>query len=72
MYFIVILLVAFAIVATLNWKFGSRRQCRWRADHARDKGQLKFYRCTACNAEAFTATKGPPRDCKQVLGKGSL
>jgi hypothetical protein len=60
------------VVAWLAWRNRAVRGCRWREDRSGDKGTLRMYRCSACGAEAFTATKGPPQSCKKDLGKPSL
>jgi hypothetical protein len=64
--------IIFGVVAWLAWRNRAVRGCRWREDRTGDKGSLRMYRCSACGAEAFTATKGPPRSCKKDLGKSSL
>ncbi len=61
------LIVAFAIVAYFARRNKGVRNCRWRKDSTHDRGKLEFYRCAACGAEAFTATDGPPRDCKSKV-----
>ncbi len=63
------LLVAFVLVALYARRNRATRRCRWRADRSGDKGALRKYRCAACGAEAFSATGGPPRDCKSHLPK---
>jgi hypothetical protein len=60
------------VVAYLAWRNREVRDCRWRADNTGNKGALRKYRCTACGAEAFTASKGPPQSCKKGLGSSSL
>jgi len=60
------------VVAYLAWRNRDVRDCRWRADSTGDKGALRKYRCMACGAEAFTASKGPPDSCKKGLGDGGL
>jgi hypothetical protein len=64
--------IVFGVVAWLAWRNRAVRGCRWREDRSGDKGTLRMYRCSACGAEAFTATKGPPQSCKKDLGKSSL
>ena len=64
--------IVIAVVAYLAWRNREVRGCRWRADHTGNKGALRMYRCTACGAEAFTASSGPPQICKRGLGSGSL
>jgi hypothetical protein len=64
--------IIFAVVAYLAWRNRAVRGCRWRADSTRDKGALRMYRCMACGAEAFTATKGQPQTCKKGLSGPSL
>ncbi|WP_323803189.1 hypothetical protein [Sulfitobacter litoralis] len=65
---IIAFVIAFAIVAYFAYRDKAVRGCRWRKDSNRDKGSLQFYHCVACGAEAFTGTKGPPRDCKANVG----
>lgn len=60
------------VVAYLAWRNRGIRSCRWRADTTGNKGSLRMYRCAACGAEAFTASKGPPQSCKKGLGASSL
>ena len=72
MHIILGLLIAFVIVAYFARRNKGMRGCRWRQDTARDKGALHFYRCAACGAEAYTATKGPPRDCKAKVASRPL
>lgn len=60
------------VVAYLAWRNREVRGCRWRANIEGNKGALRMYRCSACGAEAFTASKGPPQTCKQGLGRSSL
>nr|WP_298914702.1 hypothetical protein [uncultured Roseobacter sp.] len=67
MHIIIGLLIAFLIVAIYARRNRATRGCRWREDRSGDRGSLRKYRCAACGAEAFTATKGPPRDCKSDL-----
>lgn len=57
------LVIAFILVAIYARKNRGRRNCRWRQERSGDRGELRKYRCTACGAEAFTATKGPPDKC---------
>ncbi|AXI47753.1 hypothetical protein C1J03_18125 [Sulfitobacter sp. SK012] len=61
------LLIAFGIVYLFTRKGAATRNCRWRKDALGDKGSLRKYRCAACGAEAFTASKGPPDTCKKAL-----
>lgn len=60
------------VVAYLAWKNRAVRACRWRADTCRDRGSLRMYHCVSCGAEAYTASKGPPTDCKRGLGGKGL
>ncbi|WP_299415483.1 hypothetical protein [uncultured Sulfitobacter sp.] len=64
--------IIIGVVAYLAWRNRAVRGCRWRADTQGNKGALRMYRCAACGAEAFTASKGPPDSCKKGLGKSSL
>ncbi|TMM51895.1 hypothetical protein FDT80_12685 [Sulfitobacter sabulilitoris] len=64
------LIVAFVLVVIFSRR--GTRACRWRADRTGDKGALRKYRCAACGAEAFTATDGPPRDCKADVNRPRL
>ena len=64
--------IIFGVVAYLAWRGRAVRGCRWRADSNGNKGALRMYRCMACGAEAFTATKGPPQSCKKGLDGPSL
>ncbi|MEP1765720.1 MAG: hypothetical protein ABJJ53_03545 [Sulfitobacter sp.] len=64
--------VIMGVVAYLAWRNREVRGCRWRADSTGDKGALRKYRCMACGAEAFTASKGSPESCKKDLGGSSL
>ncbi|MEQ6250120.1 hypothetical protein ABMC89_14595 [Sulfitobacter sp. HNIBRBA3233] len=65
-------IIAVVVVAWYAWRYRDVRNCRWRAERSGDKGSLRKYRCIACGAEAFTATKGPPRDCRKDLSPPSL
>ncbi len=65
-------LIVFGFVMYFAWANRSVRGCRWRADRTGDKGELRKYRCAACGAEAFTASKGPPATCKKGLDASSL
>ena len=69
MHIIIGLIIAFVIVAIFARRNKATRNCRWRADRTGDRGTLKKYRCAACGAEGFSATGGPPRDCKSNLPK---
>jgi len=60
-------IIAFVIVAIYARKNKATRACRWRQDSTGDKGRLRKYRCAACGAEAYTASDGPPQDCKSTL-----
>ncbi len=75
-FFMPLLLLAFFVVflvASYFWRRKSPgRGCRWRKDNTRDKGSLSFYHCVACGAEAYTATNGPPKDCKSNVTSGPL
>lgn len=64
--------IIFGVVAYLAWRNRAVRGCRWRSDATGDKGALRKYRCAACGAEAFTASKGPPGLCKKGLRGDSL
>lgn len=64
--------IIIGVVAYLAWKNRAVRGCRWRADSRRDKGRLRMYHCISCGAEAFTATQGPPANCKKGLGGKGL
>ncbi|SFB17850.1 hypothetical protein SAMN05421688_3441 [Poseidonocella pacifica] len=71
MFFVVIgLALAFVLIAIFSRR--GTRNCRWRAERSGDRGTLRKYRCAACGAEAFTATSGPPTDCKAGLGPPKL
>lgn len=61
---LIALLVAFGFVAYFAWRNKGTRNCRWRKDSMKDRDTLHFYHCVTCGAEAYTATDGPPRDCK--------
>lgn len=67
MHIILGLIIAFVIVALFARRNKNTRRCRWREDRTGDRGSLRKYKCAACGAEAFTAQKGPPRDCKSDL-----
>ncbi len=69
---VILLPIAFSLVVYFAWRNKGVRGCRWRADRSGDKGSLRMYRCMACGAEAFTASKGPPDTCKKGLGGPSL
>ena len=64
--------IIFGVVVCLAWRSRDVRGCRWRESRIGDKGSLRMYRCVACGAEAFTATKGPPLSCKKGLSRSSL
>lgn len=64
--------IVVCVVAYLAWRNRGVRGCRWREDRSGDKGALRKYRCAACGAEAFTASKGVPQSCKRGLGNSSL
>lgn len=64
--------IIFGVVVYLAWRNRDVRGCRWRENRSGDKGSLWMYRCAACGAEAFTASKGPPQSCKKGLGRSSL
>ncbi len=64
--------IVLAVVVYLAWRNREVRGCRWREDRTGDKGSLRKYRCAACGAEAFTATKGPPQSCKKGLSGSTL
>ncbi len=66
------LVIAFIVVAIYARRNRGRRNCRWREQRSGDKGQLRKYRCAACGAEAFTATKGPPEKCFANEGGSDL
>tara|TARA_R110002020_G_scaffold86481_1_gene213571 strand:- start:77 stop:295 length:219 start_codon:yes stop_codon:yes gene_type:complete len=68
----VLFIIVFVVVAIVHKRGAATRGCRWRADRSRDKGTLHFYHCAACGAEAYTATEGPPRDCKADAGPPPL
>ena len=55
---LVILLIAFVLVAWYAWRHPGTRQCRWRAS----LGAGKWY-CTYCGAETGYDPDGPPRTC---------
>jgi hypothetical protein len=60
-------IIVFLIVAYFTRRGTDTRACRWRKNASRDKGNLHYYRCAACGAEAYTATQGPPQDCKSKV-----
>jgi hypothetical protein len=60
-------IIVFLIVAYVTRRGTDTRACRWRKNASRDKGNLQYYRCAACGAEAYTATNGPPQDCKSKV-----
>lgn len=64
--------IVVGVVAYLAWRNRAVRGCRWREDRSGDRGSLRMYRCSACGAEAFTATKGLPQTCKRDLGNSPL
>lgn len=69
MHIVIGLIVAFIVVALFARRNRNTRRCRWREDRTGDRGSLRKYKCAACGAEAFTATKGPPDACKAKLPK---
>ncbi|QUJ76894.1 hypothetical protein KDD17_02205 [Sulfitobacter albidus] len=64
-----IALIAVIVVAWYAWTHRDVRRCRWRADRTGDRRSLRKYTCVHCGAEAFTASKGPPKDCKRGLDR---
>jgi hypothetical protein len=64
--------IVVGVVAYLAWRNRAVRGCRWREDRSGNKSSLRMYRCAACGAEAFTATKGTPQICKRGLGNSPL
>ncbi|MGZ2258960.1 hypothetical protein [Roseobacter sp. A03A-229] len=69
MHIVIGLIIAFIVVALFARRNRNTRRCRWREDRTGDRGSLRKYKCAACGAEAFTATKGPPDTCKAKLPK---
>lgn len=69
MHIVLGLIIALVIVAIFARRNRTTRNCRWRADKTGDKGNLSKYRCVTCGATGFSATGGPPRDCKSTLPK---
>nr|WP_298837617.1 hypothetical protein [uncultured Roseobacter sp.] len=69
MHIVIGLIIAFVVVAIFARRNRATRRCRWREDRTGDRGALKKYRCAACGATGFSATGGPPRDCKSSLPK---
>ncbi|WP_366869474.1 hypothetical protein [uncultured Roseobacter sp.] len=67
MHIVVGLIIAFVVVAIFARRNRGTRRCRWREDRNGDRGSLRKYKCSACGAEAFTASKGPPDTCKSHL-----
>ncbi|WP_299403479.1 hypothetical protein [uncultured Roseobacter sp.] len=67
MHIVIGLIVAFIVVALYARRNRATRRCRWREDRTGDRGNLRKYKCATCGAEAYTAQKGPPRDCKSHL-----
>lgn len=64
--------IVVGVVPYLAWRNRAVRGCRWREDSSGNRGALRKYRCAACGAEAFTATKGAPNTCKRGLGNSPL
>ena len=52
------------IVVLMTRSRQATRVCRWREDRAGSRGTLRKYRCTACGAEAYSTTDGPPETCR--------
>lgn len=69
---LIALVLAVIVVAFVARRNKLTKSCRWRADKTGDRGSLRKYTCAACGAEAFTATSGPPKDCKRSVAKGGL
>ncbi|WP_299674070.1 hypothetical protein [uncultured Roseobacter sp.] len=69
MHIVIGLIIAFVLVAFFARRNRGTRRCRWREDRTGNRGALRKYKCAACGAEAFTATKGPPDSCKANLPK---
>lgn len=67
MHIVIGLIIAFVVVALYARRNRAVRSCRWREDRSGDRGSLRKYTCATCGAEAFTATDGPPRNCKSNL-----
>jgi hypothetical protein len=61
---IIALIIAVIVIAIVARRTRATKGCRWREDRSGDRDTLRMYRCAACGAEAFTATPGPPRQCK--------
>jgi hypothetical protein len=72
MHIIIGLVVAFVVVAVFARHNKATRGCRWREDRTGDRGALRKYKCAACGAEAFTSTKGSPKDCRVRTKSTSL
>lgn len=71
MHIVIGLIIAFVIIAIAARGRKTSRACRWRAEKSGDRGALRKYRCAACGAEAFTATRGTPNQCDlKQKGKG--
>ncbi|SFS97987.1 hypothetical protein SAMN04488040_2579 [Sulfitobacter marinus] len=64
---LIAIIIVFLIVAYFTRRGADTRACRWRKNASRDKGSLHYYRCAACGAEAYTATKDTPKDCKSKV-----
>ncbi|MBA98708.1 MAG: hypothetical protein E8G75_10805 [Sulfitobacter sp. SK025] len=71
-FLLVALVIIVIILARVMRRGTAKRDCRWRRDADRDHGALRFYRCAACGADAFTASNGPPVDCKINASPPSL
>lgn len=68
----VLALIVGAALLFLSARRRRTRACRWLRDRTRGGATLSAWRCTACGAEAFTADRRAPKECKRMLRTAPL
>lgn len=56
-----------AIIIFQEFMFKNSQGCKWRRIPEEQTPALTKWRCKACQVEAFSADKRPPKECKKTL-----
>ena len=61
--FILLLIAVFVWMAVTFRSRMQVRDCRWRENRTKDTGAGKYFLCTNCGTETWTADRKPPKVC---------
>jgi hypothetical protein len=72
-YFLAFLPICLALCLIINQKvFATNRECHWKKSPDQPASTMGKWVCSACQEEALTSNRRPPRICKKNLKPAPL